>query len=111
MAQALKEVYTLLMTLLAKEFSSENLESIFKVREEGREKREGEREREREGGEREKIKGRNTVYYSIPQSHTQHLEPWIQSSDELERTRAMTCLLGLLKMYLAHSEENEVVQN
>ena len=123
MAQALKEVYTLLMTLLAKEFSSENLESIFKVREEGREKREGERgkegrekregerEREREGGEREKIKGRNTVYYSIPQSHTQHLEPWIQSSDELERTRAMTYLLGLLKMYLAHSEENEVVQN
>ena len=40
MAQAL-EVYTLLMTLLAKEFSSENLKSIFKVREEGRGKREG----------------------------------------------------------------------
>lgn len=111
MAQALKEVYTLLMTLLAKDFSSENLESIFKVREEGTEKREGRREREREGkrgrerGKREGI----PVYYSIPQSHTQHLEPWIQSSDELERTRAMTCLLDLLKMYLAHSEENEVV--
>ena len=51
------------------------------------------------------------MYYGIPQSHTQHLEPWMQSSDELERTRAMTCVLDLLKMYLAHSEENEVVQD
>ena len=69
MAQALKEVYTLLMTLLAKEFSSENLESIFKVREEGREKREEEREREgkREGGRREKNKGKE---YSILQYTT-----------------------------------------
>ena len=53
MAQALKEVYTLLMTLLAKEFSSENLENIFKVREEGRGK-EGGRERKREGRERKR---------------------------------------------------------
>ena len=61
MAQALKEVYTLLMTLLAKEFSSENLENIFKVREEGRGKREGGkgeekgREAKEEGGKGEKI--------------------------------------------------------
>ena len=53
MAQALKEVYTLLMTLLAKEFSSENLENIFKGREEGRGK-EGGRERKREGRERKR---------------------------------------------------------
>ena len=52
MAQALKEVYTLLMTLLAKEFSSENLENIFKVREEGRGKREGGKGRGREGKEK-----------------------------------------------------------
>ena len=32
MEQALKEVNNLTMTLLAKEFSSENLESIFKAR-------------------------------------------------------------------------------
>ena len=31
MEQALKEVSNLLITLLAKEFSSDNLESIFKV--------------------------------------------------------------------------------
>lgn len=31
MDQALKEVHTLTVTLLTKEFSSENLESIFKV--------------------------------------------------------------------------------
>ena len=110
MAQALKEVYTLLMTLLAKDFSSENLESIFKVREEGTEKREGRREREgRKERERERKEGGNTGILQYTTIHTQHLEPWIQSSDELERTRAMTCLLDLLKMYLAHSEENEVV--
>ena len=110
MAQALKEVYTLLMTLLAKDFSSENLESIFKVREEGTEKREGRREREgRKEREKERKEGGNTSILQYTTIHTQHLEPWIQSSDELERTRAMTCLLDLLKMYLAHSEENEVV--
>lgn len=32
MEQALKEVNTLTVTLLTKEFSSDNLESIFKVR-------------------------------------------------------------------------------
>ena len=57
MAQALKEVYTLLMTLLAKEFSSENLENIFKVREEGRGKREGGRGK-REGGKGRGREGR-----------------------------------------------------
>ena len=74
MAQALKEVYTLLMTLLAKDFSSENLESIFKVREEGTEKREGRREREgRKERERERKEGGNTsilqyttISYSAP---------------------------------------------
>jgi len=66
MTQAVNEVYTLLITLLSKDFSSENLESIFK-----------------------------------------HLEPWMQSSDEPERNRAMTCILDLLKAYLTHSDENE----
>ena len=37
----------------------------------------------------------------------QHLEPWVQSSDEVERQRSMTCLLQLLKAYQAHSDENE----
>lgn len=50
----------------------------------------------------------NTAYYSILQSLTQHLEPWMQSSDELERIHAMTCILDLLKAYLTHSDENEV---
>ena len=41
MTQAVNEVYTLLITLLSKDFSSENLESIFKVREGGWERGEG----------------------------------------------------------------------
>jgi len=32
----------------------------------------------------------------------------MQSSDEPERIRAMTCILDLLKAYLTHSDENEV---
>ena len=49
---------------------------------------------------------------SPPHTHihtplTQHLEQWIQSSDETERVRAMTCLLQLLRAYQAHSDENE----
>ena len=37
----------------------------------------------------------------------QHLAPWIQSVDELERTRAMCSVVGMLKAYSAHSETDE----
>ena len=37
----------------------------------------------------------------------QHLEPWVQSTDEQERSRAMECLLELLKAYLDFSNTNE----
>ena len=41
-------------------------------------------------------------------SLSQHLEPWIQSTNEAERERSIECLLQLLRAYVAHSEENEV---
>lgn len=37
----------------------------------------------------------------------QHLSPWIQSSDQLERTRAICSFVGMLKAYFAHSEKDE----
>ncbi len=37
----------------------------------------------------------------------QHLSPWIQSVDELERTRAMRTFVGMLKAYMSHSESDE----
>lgn len=67
--QAVKELVALLVTILGKEYSSENLESIFK-----------------------------------------HLEPWVQSTDEQERSRAMECLLELLKAYLDFSNTNEAAR-
>lgn len=44
-------------------------------------------------------------------SYLQHLEPWILSVDEQERTRSMESFVGMLKAYLSHSESDELSRN
>ena len=84
----MEAVTNLLVTILRKDFSSDNLESIFKVK-------------------------HCTLTHTHPHSHThlhtltQHLEVWTQSENEAERTRSMACVLALLKAYNAHAETNE----
>lgn len=39
----------------------------------------------------------------------QHLSPWIQSSNELERNRGVQCFLELMKTYQLHSDTDEVL--
>ena len=89
MEQALKETNNLLVTLLSKEFSSDNLESIFKV-----------------------CFKELLLHYMLEVNFTaKHLEPWIQSANENERTRAMESFVEMLRAYLAHSESDEAARS
>ena len=38
----------------------------------------------------------------------QHLSPWIQSSDDLERNRAVLSFIEIIRAYQTHSDTDEV---
>lgn len=88
---ALSALDNLSTELLLKKISSENLESIYKVC--------------------MYIHTYIHIYYTnmvmiIFSNGVQHLEHWLQSSEEIERKRAVNCLSNLLETYYSELEKN-----
>lgn len=101
---AVSSLTSLLIIVLSKSFTSDNLHSIFKVthcymcmfifhmytcR-------------------CTDIEGDEHIYVCSLFTLIQHLSPWTQSHNGLERNRAVVCFLEIIKAYKTHSDTDEV---